>query len=121
MEAALMNLDWQDKTWAYNSLKSMSNVGDFGGTIIEWLKNVGVIPTEVKWRRAPMSIYNGLDGNAIKGRILAELAYEFDKEGYGTPAEYLEWLQYEIKGHPKRDGLLAVLATLGKRGPRVEG
>lgn len=119
MEAALQNSDWKDKVWSYDELASKAASSRIAGGILSWLQEVGVIPVDVRWRRAPMSIYNGLDGLAIKGQVLAELAYEFDGEGPGTPMEYLEWLQYEIKGHPKREQLMAVLATLGRRGPRA--
>ena len=115
----MLNLDWKDKSWSYGELEAKSAVDGFYGSILSWLKHVGVIPEDVRWKRAPMSLYNGLNGEALPGRVLAELAYEFDKEGAGSPMEYLEWLQYEIKGHPRREQLMAVLATLGKRGPRV--
>jgi len=115
----LQNLDWKDKNWSYEELENFAIGNGFSGSILAWLQYVGVIPADVRWRRAPMSIYNGLDRDAIKARVLAELAYEFDGEGPGTPLEYLEWLQYEIKGHPKREQLMAVLATLGRRGPRA--
>lgn len=111
----MSSLDWKDKTWAYNWLKSMANNNRM--SIVEWLRSIGVIPEDVRWKRAPMSVYNGLDPNGISAKALAELAYEFDKEGEATPREYMTWLEYEIKGHPRREQFMAVLSTLGKRGP----
>lgn len=111
----MQNSDWKDKTWSYAYLKENSHMQS--DTIINWLKAIGIIPAEVKWRRSPMSVYNGLDGNAIKAQSIAELAYEFDILGYGTPEEYVDWIEYEIKGHHKRDSFMAALSMLGRRGP----
>lgn len=112
-------MDWKEMTWRYSDLLMLAHKQDM--SIVEWLKSVGVIPVEVNWRRAPMSIYNGLDPNGIQAKALAELAYEFDTIGIASPSEYMKWLSFEIKGSPLREQFMAVLSTLGKRGRKTTG
>lgn len=120
----MLNSDWKDKTWSYDWLAKVAT--SKRTKIGNWLQDIGVVPSNVKWKRSPMSIYNGLDRGAIKAVVLAELAHEYDKttEEFGdteltTESEFVEWLAYEIKGHPKREQFMAVMSTLGKRGPHA--
>lgn len=115
----MLNSDWKEATWDYDQLMRLAHRSET--SIVEWLRQVGVIPADVKWRRAPMSIYNGLERKSIKARALAELAYEFDTIGVGTPKEYMNWLYFEIKDSPVREQFMAVLATLGKLSRKTSG
>lgn len=107
-------LDWKQTTWDFDTLFKFARVSRRKEGILSWLKDVGVIPDDVKWRRAPMSVYNGLPRSEIKGQVLAELAYEFDNYGSGTPLEYMEWLEYEVRDSKKRKDFMSVLFKLGK-------
>lgn len=108
----MSSLDWKKKTWAYSFLQSNAHHG--ATEIVSWLQSVGVIPSTVKWRRAPKSIYNGLDRNALPAQALAELAYEFDSEGKASPIDFLDWLEFELKGSLKRESYLMTLSSLGR-------
>jgi hypothetical protein len=118
----LLNSAWKDNTWSYDWLRKMAT--GKRSDIISWLKEIGIMPHETRWRRSPMSIYNGLDRDAISATALAELAYEFDTftretgvKEFPTHKEFVDWLAYEIKGHPKREQFMSVMSTLGRRGP----
>lgn len=111
----MQTLDWKTQTWDYDKLYENAKNSRRKDNATEWLRDVGVVPKDVNWKRAPMSVYNGLPRDAMKAQALAELAYEFDNYGSGTPIEYMDWLEFEVRDSYKRKQFLAVLFELGKR------
>lgn len=80
--------------------------------MVTWLRLIGVIPATVEWRRGNRLPNTNLDPQAIRAGYLAEVAQDWDTEGYTTPREFLEALAFEIRDTPQKQVVSEVLDGL---------
>jgi hypothetical protein len=109
------NQSWFNKTWSVDYLRSQVNYWDVQGTgyIYPWLQEIGIVPKYATWDNV-FSAYPLLDRSAIKGEHLASLAVEWDREGPSYLTEWLDMVEFECAGNPKRDIVREALEAVGE-------
>jgi hypothetical protein len=113
--------DWKKKTWSLAFLREQAQLAeelmhpdDKRVPMLNFLKYLGIVPTDVKWTRRNALPRLGIPGENLTAEYLAEVAYEWDEDGWTTPTEFVELcLAPEVAGH-ERDVIIKALARLGK-------
>lgn len=106
LRAEAINWDWYQE---------MSG-GDFetDHTMLNFLRFAGVLPIGVEWNRGNAIPKTNLDGNSIPAGYLAEVAFDYDKDGYSTASDFIDMLEFEVAGTSSNDVLGEVMADLGR-------
>lgn len=115
-------MDWKTKTWSIAYLSHAAWVWDrhveaeyykAGLSMITFLKWAGVIPLNVEWRRRNAIPQTSINGEAIPGGYLAEVAYEWDDDGVTTARQFTDMLKAEIAGTPENEVISETMQELG--------
>lgn len=107
-------MDWKDKTFSLAELFKIADVHK-DTSAINFLKHAEIIPNDVHWKRGNANTKTNLDPTGIRAGYLAELAYDWDKDGPTTPLEFMEALEFEIRDHPRNRNVSEVLGELGRQ------
>lgn len=105
-------MDWKDRTFSLNQLDEWTSIPAL--SMMGWLRTLGIIPNDVVWTRGNALTKTSLHANAIKAGYLAELAYEWDKDGESTAFEFVDALRFEVNGESKNEVVSEVLGELGR-------
>jgi len=110
--------DWREKTFSltyiYNSLSIHERWNGEDIPAMEFLKNCMIVPADVVWKRRNSMTRTSLSAAGIPAGYLAELAYDWDKDGPSSPRDFVHALEFEISGHPRNDEVSQVLGSLGR-------
>jgi len=106
---------WFEITWSLKQLRELATSEHLPDEmyIMRWLEHIGVKPRNQNWHKE-FAYYPLLDYNAIQGQHLASLALEWDKEGPSNVLDWLEMIEFECAGSPKRDRLREALEAAGE-------
>lgn len=105
-------MDWKNKTVNYSFLQQLTE-RPYVGSIQEWLQFLGIVPKDHKQRHGVRTVTPSMDSCHIPAGVLAELAWDFDHDGSGTPQEFVEGIAFELKDHPRRLAVGEILSALG--------
>lgn len=115
--------DWTKEMVPFSLLKEMAQEWDWGvflsgsedtATMVNFLKFSGVVPKDVNWNRKNSLPRTSLDKNAIPAGYLAEVAHEWDGDGYSQASDFVSALEFEVAGTRKNDMVSEVMEELGK-------
>lgn len=81
---------------------------------MKFLQMVGIIPWGIVWKRGNQIPQTRLNPDGIPGRYLAEVAFDWDKDGETTATEFIEALAYEVEGTKQNSIVSEVTAGLGR-------
>lgn len=81
---------------------------------------MGIVPENHKQRHGVRTVTPAIQENSIPASVLAELAFDFDSDGEGTPAEFVEALAFEVRGNEKREVVSEILSSLGDKEEEIE-
>ena len=116
MEVHLPNLEWTRQTTTFDYLKSKTKGFPTKMSMVAWLKLIGVVPLTAEWRRGNRLPNTNLNPDFLPAGYLAEFAYDWDKDGRTTPAEFLDALAFEVQGTKQKAVVNEVLAELSVEG-----
>ena len=81
---------------------------------IMFLQMGGIIPYGIEWKRGNQIPQTRLNPNAITAKYLAEVAYDWDKDGETTATEFLDALAFEVAGTGQNEAVSEVTQGLGR-------
>ena len=105
-------MDWKDETYSISQLDEWTVIPSL--SIMGWLRSIGIIPNDAVWTRGNALTKTSLNADAIRAGYLAELAYEWDKDGESTPSEFIDALRFEVNGTAQNNMVAEVLGELGR-------
>lgn len=120
---ALKTNDWTKETVPFSLLKEKADEWDWGvflsgseetATMVEFLKFSGIIPSIVVWNRKNSLPRTSLDKNAIPAGYLAEVAHEWDSDGFSEAKDFVAAIEFEIAGTVKNHMVSEVMEELGR-------
>lgn len=79
-----------------------------------FLQMAGVIPYGIEWKRGNQIPKTRLNRDGIEARYLAEVAYDWDKDGETTATEFVSALEFEVEGTEQNEAVTEVTEALGK-------
>jgi hypothetical protein len=79
-----------------------------------FLQMADIIPYGIEWKRGNQIPQTKLNPRRIPGKYLAEVAYDWDKDGETTATEFVEALAFEVEGTEENDIVSEVTAGLGR-------
>ena len=82
-------------------------------SMLSFLKFAKVIPADTVWKRGNALPRTSLDSRAIPAQYLAEVAFDYDKDGYSRAADFIRVLEFEVSGTAANDALSEVMSELG--------
>jgi hypothetical protein len=106
-------MDWKDKTVSLEQLFELAEIHNDQGAI-NFLKHAQIMP-DVDWKRSNANTKTNLDPLAIRAGYLAELAYEWDKDGLTEPRDFVESIEFEVRDSPRNRNVSEVLGELGRQ------
>ena len=93
----------------------MSLSGDYSNaSMIRFLQWAEVIPEEAEWKRGNALPRTSLDKNVIPAQYLAEVAFDYDKDGFSTASDFIDMLEFEVKGTVANSLVSEVMEELGR-------
>lgn len=114
MELQPTNIDWIGR--GHNLVNLASAAVEYGGqdvSAIQFLKDCGVIPTWVTWSRQNHQPSTSVNPENMRAGYLAEVAYEWDRDGWTSASEFVEMLEAETAGTPRNDIIAKTMKGLG--------
>ena len=115
----LSTTDWTKETTTLNHLREKAREWDDSERdtrppMTEFLKFAGLVPHTVVWKRKNSLPRTSLDRNAIPVGYLAEVAYEWDNDGYSTADEFIDAIEFEVAGTASNNLVSEVMEELGR-------
>lgn len=117
------NSDWTKETVPYALLKEKAEKWDWGvwmsedyenATMVNFLKYSGIIPNDVEWNRKNALPRTSLNKDAIPAGYLAEVAHEWDSDGYSEAQDFVKALEFEIAGTAQNALVTETMEELGR-------
>lgn len=105
--------DWQKLTYGFNWLRKQAADHAHLNSSMDFLKAIGVVPADSTFAGRNWLPNTNLDPTAIKARYLAEVANDWDDMGPSQPMDFVNMLEFECAGSPKRDVVAETLSALG--------
>lgn len=105
--------DWKTRKVSLSWLRMRATSLNGLDSAMAFLKEVGVVPREVEWRRRNRLPSVNTPADAIPAQYLAEVALDWDDMGPSKPSEFVHALSFEVAGTPQRDAVAEVLSALG--------
>lgn len=105
---------WTEVLWTFEQVNQFAQVRNDLTSAVDFLKSAQVIPYDVTSMPGPDYIITHLDPQGIKAGYLASLAFEWDKDGPSSPADFVDALRPELKGSPEREVVREQLEMAGK-------
>lgn len=94
-------MDWKTQTYNLEWLKNMASQS-LETSAIRFLKGSGIMPWDLDWKRGN-AIPRTLDPNAIPASYLAEVAFDWDKDGASSAKEFIDAIEFEVRGTEKNE------------------
>lgn len=116
-------MDWTTETYSLDYLRERAEQWDWGielsgdysnASMLRFLVWSEVIPTEVEWRRGNSIPRTNLNGKAIPAGYLAEVAFDYDKDGWSSADDFIKMLEFEVSGTKDNEAVSEVMAELGR-------
>lgn len=115
--------DWTKETYSFDYLLDKAREWDWGieltgdyenVTMIHFLKWTGVVPGSVEWKRKNSLPRTALDQKAIPAGYLAEVAYDWDSDGFSLAEDFVRALEFEVSGTSQNRMVSEVMEDLGR-------
>jgi hypothetical protein len=107
-------MDWRYDTISLTRLWDLSEKHNSIMGAIAFLKLIEVIPESVEWKRGNAIPKTNLNADAIPAGYLAEVAYDWDKDGPSAPWEFVDAIAAECNGTEVNTEVSDVLGQLGR-------
>ena len=110
--------EWISKTHKLDILREKSRAYDIAhkasddGSAFDFLKYAGVVPMNMAWTRKNAIPRTNLNPDALPSGYLAEVAFEWDSDGTTSAGEFLDMLEFEVRGTPSNKRLSEVMEEL---------
>lgn len=79
-----------------------------------FLQMADIIPFGIEWKRGNQIPKTRLSPDGIAGAYLAEVAYDWDKDGETTATEFVDMLVFEVEGTEQNQAVTEVTDWLGR-------
>lgn len=115
-------MDWTKESYSLEYLRERAEMydwleelaGDYANhNMLQFLVYAEVIPGDVVWKRGNALPRTSLDGKAIPAVYLAEVAFDYDKDGFSDAVDFIRVLEFEVTGTAANDALSEVMSELG--------
>ena len=112
-------MNYLTERWSIDKLREMASNCDRARqqkplAALLFLQMAGVIPYGIEWKRGNQIPKTRLNPEGIEAQYLAEVAYDWDKDGETTATEFVEAITFEVEGTEQNDAVAEVTEALGR-------
>lgn len=109
-------MDWTRRNISLPFIREKAHEWDSNhdSGMMDFMRWAGLVPRDTVFTRRNSLPRTSLDPNFIPVVYLAEVANEWDEDGYSTAVDFVDAIEFEVSGTNKNTLVSEVMGELGK-------